>query len=262
MNFDEYRLGERDRYIDLVEAIRSILAAALKAHNMTPHAITGRAKDSVSLENKLASRGIDLKSAIDEQIKDLAGCRVVFLTNAQVQAFLQSGILHDNFEVIDVNVHHAVPGTTSETQLFDSTNYFVQLKPERLALPEYNPFDGMQAEIQVQTLLNHAWAEMGHDTIYKEPEFKHVSTAELEAIKTRMDTVMREHLLPAGHDFDKIARDFGTLVRAERDFAPTLETIRNSTNNNELADAVGTLDDIVLPRVANRCSQFLDICPR
>lgn len=261
MNYDEYRVGERDRYIDLVEAIRSILAAALKAHNMTPHAITGRAKDPVSLENKLASRGIDLTSAIDEQIKDLAGCRVVFLTNAKVQAFLQSGILHDNFDVIDVNVHHAVPGTTSETQLFDSTNYLVQLKSERLALPEYKPFDGMKAEIQVQTLLNHAWAEMGHDTIYKEPEFAHVDNAELEAIQTRMDTVMREHLLPAGHDFDKIARDFGMLVRAERDFAPTLEAIRNSKDNNELADAVGTLDDIVLPRVADRCSQFLDILP-
>lgn len=261
MNFEEYRLGERSRYSDLVQAIRGILAAAVKAHGMTPHAITGRAKEADSLEKKLSSRGIDLTSAIDEQIKDLAGCRVVFLTNAQVQAFLQSGILHDNFDVLDVNVHHAVPGTASETQLFDSTNYFVQLKPDRLALPEYAPFEGMKAEIQVQTLLNHAWAEMGHDTIYKEPQFKHVDTAELEAIKTRMDTVMREHLLPAGHDFDKIARDFGMLVRAERDFAPTLETIRNSKNNNELTDAIGTLDDIVLPRVSDRCRQFLDILP-
>ncbi len=212
MTFEEYRLGERQRYIELVAAIRSILAAAVKATDMTPYAITGRAKGSDSLQQKLEGRGIDLTGAIDEHIKDLAACRVVFLTNTQVQTFLQSGILHDNFDVIDVNVHHAVPGTPSETQLFDSTNYFVQLKPDRLALPEYQLFEGMKAEIQVQTLLNHAWAEMGHDTIYKEPEFKHVGKGELEALKTRMDAVMREHLLPAGHDFDKIARDFAMLV--------------------------------------------------
>ncbi len=261
MTFEEYRLGERQRYIELVAAIRSILAAAVKATDMTPYAITGRAKGSDSLQQKLEGRGIDLTGAIDEHIKDLAACRVVFLTNTQVQTFLQSGILHDNFDVIDVNVHHAVPGTPSETQLFDSTNYFVQLKPDRLALPEYQLFEGMKAEIQVQTLLNHAWAEMGHDTIYKEPEFKHVGKGELEALKTRMDAVMREHLLPAGHDFDKIARDFAMLVRAERDFAPTLETIRNSKDNNELTDAIGTLDDVVLPRVADRCQQFIDILP-
>lgn len=261
MNFENYRLDGRGRYIELVGATRSILAAAIRAQGMAPYAITGRAKDLDSLKKKLEDRGIDPASEIDEQIKDLAGCRIVFLTNTQVQGFLQSGILHDNFDVIDVNVHHAVPGTPTETQLFDSTNYFVQLKPDRLALPEYSAFEGMKAEIQVQTLLNHAWAEMGHDTIYKEPEFKHVDKAELETIKTRMDTVMREHLLPAGHDFDKIARDFGMLVRAERDFAPTLETIRNSKNNDELTDAIGTLDDVVLPRVADRCRQFIDILP-
>jgi ppGpp synthetase/RelA/SpoT-type nucleotidyltranferase len=62
-----------------------------------------------------------------------------------------------------------VPGTETETKLFDSTNYLVRLRPERLALAEYKPFEGLRAEIQVQTLLNHAWAEMGHDTIYSGP---------------------------------------------------------------------------------------------
>ncbi len=58
-----------------------------------------------------------------DEIKDLAGCRVVFLTNSQVERFNNTGALHENFEVVSLNVHHPVPGTDTETRLFDSTNF-------------------------------------------------------------------------------------------------------------------------------------------
>jgi ppGpp synthetase/RelA/SpoT-type nucleotidyltranferase len=261
MNFEDYRLDQRARYADFVEAIRHILMAAVKAQGMAPHAITGRAKEPDSLAKKLKERGIDPASAIEKQIKDLAGARVVFLTNAQVERFLGASLIRDNFEVLDVNVHYPVPGTPTETKLFNSTNYHVALKPERLALPEYALFDGLKAEIQVQTLLNHAWSEMSHDTFYKEPEFRHVERAQFNLIKERMDTVMRDHLLPAGHDFDKIGRDFSLLLKADEDFEPTVERIKSSTNNDELIDAIGALEDIILPRLADRAAHFVKLVP-
>lgn len=261
MTFDEYKEGGRERYTSMVGAIRHILAAALKANSMEAHAITGRAKQPDSLEKKLADRGIDHAAAVDEEIKDLAGCRVVFLTNEQVECFNGTGAIHDNFDVIDVNVHHPVPGTVTETKLFDSTNYFVQLKPDRLNLPEYKPFEGMRAEIQIQTLLNHAWAEMGHDTIYKEPAFRHIDPAHLKMIERRMNTVMREHLLPAGHDFDKIARDFDRIVRADKGFDDAVATINGSANNDELVAAMETLDTLVLPLLADRGDTFVKLTP-
>jgi ppGpp synthetase/RelA/SpoT-type nucleotidyltranferase len=257
MDFDDYRLGDRARYASLVDSIRQILSAAVKAESMSPHAITGRAKDPDSLAKKLAERSIDPASALEEQIKDLAGARVVFLTNAQVQRFLGSGIIHENFDVISVNVHHRVPGTENETRLFSSTNYFVQLKEARLSLPEYAPFAGMKAEIQIQTLLNHAWAEMNHDAFYKEPAFRHVDCPQFERIKERMDAVMREHLLPAGHDFDKISRDMALLLEAEESYEPVVESIRSSASNDELGAAIETLDETVMPRLAKRCDRFL-----
>lgn len=262
MNFEEYQLHGRAKYAAFVDAIRAILVALADAHDLVPHGITGRAKDPVSLKKKLADRKIDPDSAIDEVLKDLAGARIVFLTNSQVDQFRSSGAIHENFNVININEHHAVPSTATEEKLFDSTNYLVELKPDRVALPEYCRFAGMRAEIQVQTLLNHAWAEMGHDTIYKEPKLHHVDPRHLEAINERMKTVMRERLLPAGHDFDKIARDFDRIVRADASFEDTLKTIETSVSNDELLGAFETFDTLVMPVMADGRDVFAKLIPR
>lgn len=262
MTFEDYKSGGRSRYADFVDAIRRIIAASVAAHQMVPHAITGRAKETESLAKKLENRGIGPDAAIGDMIKDLAGARVVFLTNSQIDAFNRAGAIHENFDVVDVNVHHAVPGTESETRLFDSTNYLVTLKAERLALPEYAPFAGLRAEIQVQTLLNHAWAEMGHDTIYKQPDLQRVGQKGLAAIKVRLDRVMREYLVPAGHDFEKIARDFHRLVQADSQFDPAIETLTKSADNNALGDAIESLGELILPQTEARCAEFRKLAPR
>lgn len=262
MTFEEYQLNGRVKYAAFVEAVRNILVALVDAYGLVPHAITGRAKDPVSLKKKLALNNIDPESAIDEALKDLAGCRIVFLTNSQVDQFRGTGAIHENFDVISINEHHAVPGTATEKRLFDSTNYFVQLKPDRAALPEYQRFAGLRIEIQVQTLLNHAWAEMGHDTIYKEPKLQHVDKRHMDEINERMKKVMRDHLLPASHDFDKIARDFDRIIRADAAVDETMTTIANSTSNDELLGAFETADTLILPFIADGRDVFVKLVPQ
>lgn len=44
------------------------------------------------------------------------------------------------------------------------------LTPERAALAEYEAFKDMQCEIQVRSILQHAWAEIEHDLGYKTKE--------------------------------------------------------------------------------------------
>jgi hypothetical protein len=43
----------------------------------------------------------------------------------------------------------------------------VSLNPARLALAEYRRFEGFKAEIQIRTVIQHAWAEIEHDLGYK-----------------------------------------------------------------------------------------------
>jgi hypothetical protein len=48
-----------------------------------------------------------------------------------------------------------------------SLHYVVSLNEGRLALPEYRNFDNVKFEIQIRSILQHAWAEIEHDLGYR-----------------------------------------------------------------------------------------------
>src|SRR5205085_10639701 len=53
---------------------------------------------------------------------------------------------------------------------YQSVHYVVSLKENRITLPEYRKYRDLVAEIQVRTILQHAWAEIEHDIQYKSVE--------------------------------------------------------------------------------------------
>lgn len=50
---------------------------------------------------------------------------------------------------------------------YQSIHYLVKFAPGRTALAEYARFSDVVAEIQVRTVLQHAWVEIEHDIQYK-----------------------------------------------------------------------------------------------
>ena len=50
---------------------------------------------------------------------------------------------------------------------YQSIHYLVKFKSQRSSFPEYAPFADSVTEIQVRTILQHAWAEIEHDVQYK-----------------------------------------------------------------------------------------------
>jgi len=75
--------------------------------------------------------------------------------------------MRDNFEIDKggIKLHH--PTTENEENQYRGEHYTVRLKDDRTKLPEYTKFKGLRCEVQVQTILNHAWSETSHDIIYK-----------------------------------------------------------------------------------------------
>lgn len=249
MDLEEYEREGREAYVALAETISAILTAAISAEGgYRLQQIRERAKQSASLRHKLEQRGIGATKTLESEIKDLAGCRVIFYTNGDVTRFINSGIVDQNFEVLEVKLHHPRRAVEDAVELYISNHFIVRLRPERTTLPEYARFAGMRCEIQIQTVLNHAWAEMAHDTIYKAPALGDFGAKEFDGIKSRMQKVARKYLVPAGYEFEKIAIDFQRLIDGKALFdGDALEAIVRAADNNLRAEALETFADNVLP---------------
>jgi ppGpp synthetase/RelA/SpoT-type nucleotidyltranferase len=252
MDFETYARSKRLDYAALADTVASILVAAIGAYPETfrLQQVQRRAKDPESLRKKLEDRGILATTSLEDEVKDLGGCRLIFYTNSDVARFLQSGIIQDNFEVDwdRTKIHHPVPGQTEPDNLFISNNYVLKLKADRTALPEYARFSGLLCEVQVQTTLNHAWAEMEHDIIYKKPVLKGIGGKLFEAIEQRLQKIMKAHLLPAGYEFQKALDDYERLLSGKELFdRGALKAVAECGDNNARHELLERFRDYVLP---------------
>lgn len=263
MNFADYERGGQRLYGEFAEAIASILKVALASKpDLQLQEVQFRAKDPGSLGRKLENRQLADCPEIADEIKDLAGCRLIFYTNTDVEAFAQSRLLHENFDVDydRTKIHYPTGQGDDANALFISDNYVIRLKPNRAELPEYARFAGLRCEVQVQTILNHAWAQMAHDTIYKKPIEKGFGTAIVEGINARLAKVMRDHLLPAGYEFQKITSDYRRLLAGKDMFdAGALATIRGCGNLNDLHETIERFGSHVLPNYDDIEAVFPDV---
>jgi ppGpp synthetase/RelA/SpoT-type nucleotidyltranferase len=252
MNFDEYERKRRPEFAAFAEAITTILEAAIKADQVYRlQQIQHREKSPNSLTEKLAKLNASESDKVEDVVKDLAACRVIFYTNADVKRFLSSDILRSNF-IIDrdrTKVHHPVPGTDSEGRFFISDNIVVKLNEQRAAAPEYARFRGMRCEIQIQTTLNHAWSEMEHD-VYKIKPAAGFGKDLLQEIQKRFDKVMREMLIPAGYEFQKIVDDYNRLASGRELFDKgPLNILADCKDNNERHALLEHFKTYVLPHL-------------
>src|SRR5436190_18389744 len=151
----------RHVYREFAGVVQDILkkAVAVAPDIPQPQSIQCRAKEAQRLMPKLEARGLLKSDGIEEQIKDLAGARIIFYTNTDVERFLDSRVIPDNFEIHwdETKIHH--PTEENPQQRYRAVHYTVSLNAARATLPEYAKYAGLRCEIQIQTILNHAWAE-------------------------------------------------------------------------------------------------------
>ena len=153
MNYDDYVREGRLQYEAFARIVAAILEAAIadSGQDFNLQQASYRAKSDTSLQRKLDEGGLLDSQAIETELKDLAGCRLVFYTNTDVDRFLKSRLIPENFN-IDFDgskIHHAVGNDRPAEDLYFAIHYLVSLKDDRLALPEYRKHRGLRCEIQI-----------------------------------------------------------------------------------------------------------------
>ena len=249
MNVDEYERKYEPIYAELAETVRSILAKAIHqlGDNSQPQAIQYRQKTPKKLKLKLQERGLLESQTIEKEVKDLAGVRLIFYTNTDVDKFLNSRLIPENFEVYgdETRIHHP---TSENSDRYQAIHYTVSLGSMRESLSEYSKFKGMRCEIQIQTVLNHAWAETSHDILYKNPKIEGFGSKAFQSIENRMKRIMDKYLLPAGYELEKVWHDFERFKEGKALIdRGTLETLAECADNNERCDTLSKIREYVIP---------------
>lgn len=100
MNPTRYEQTGQTLYGEFATIVRFILEQTIAAAGAPrPQSIQQRAKSPVSLRRKLENQGLLDSESIEKHMKDLAGVRLIFYTNTDVDRFLNSGLIRQGFEV-------------------------------------------------------------------------------------------------------------------------------------------------------------------
>lgn len=223
----------RDTYAECAEAVHKILSDALRARGIKIHSIESRAKTAASFLEKCAREDSEDTSRPKypdplSGIKDMAGVRVITFFLETVQQV--RGVIFDEFVVRDESDRGALLG--DKEMGYASLHFEIEFKPARLALPEYRRFDGLLAEIQLRTILQHTWAEIEHDIQYK-------------ATSSLPDEVRKR--------FASLA---GLIAIGDREFQAIADSDREIQQRDRESLAAGRLNDIEL--TAASLKLFLD----
>jgi ppGpp synthetase/RelA/SpoT-type nucleotidyltranferase len=178
-DFEKHRLSAiaeyqpvRTHYEEFAGVVRKILVEILEARELSIHSIEARAKEAESFGRKVIEpTGANPNEPMYPnpliEITDLAGVRAITFFPRTVEKVGE--IILSEFAVIEKSDKAEVL-REEEKFGYSSIHYLVRLKANRTELLEYSRFKGLIAEIQVRTILQHAWAEIEHDIQYKSVE--------------------------------------------------------------------------------------------
>jgi ppGpp synthetase/RelA/SpoT-type nucleotidyltranferase len=157
--------GQYPQYVDLANRVKQLLADLLE--DISIQMIECRAKTVESLAEKVCRPGKNYNHELSS-LPDLAGVRVIAHYLADIDSI--NSIIRKTFEVIDSESDDKADALDVDKFGYRSVHFVVTQKPERLNLPEWKRFEGMKVEIQVRTVLQHAWAAVSHALSYKHEE--------------------------------------------------------------------------------------------
>lgn len=210
----------RGLYKKLSTKVHNILLELLEEENITVHAINDRTKTLDSFRTKIDSPKYD--DAVN-QITDLSGIRIIAYVEDDLKPICK--VIEAAFHIDSDNSLDKSDELGTDRVGYRSIHYIARIKDDRLILPEYKKFKDLKFEIQVRTILQHAWAEIEHDKNYK---FNGVLPPEIR----RRFKILAGTLELVDREFNKLSAEIDNISRSvtiaeEEDKLSTIEL--NST---------------------------------
>lgn len=153
-------------YTSLEKITSGLISTLLTNEGLTIHSLTSRCKTEKSLMGKIVRPDKNYNSIND--LTDIFGLRITTYFSDHVD--LISNLIEREFKIDDLNSIDKRKAIEPDRFGYMSLHLVVEHSDLRTNLPEYHKFKGIKFEIQIRTILQHAWAEIEHDIGYKSRE--------------------------------------------------------------------------------------------
>jgi putative GTP pyrophosphokinase len=161
---DRYR-SLRPVYDGFAGKLGNLVRDMLDANDVKYQIVESRAKEVSSFEEKISRPGKAYAEPLSD-ITDLCGCRIIVYYEDDVDRVSQ--IIKSEFTISEENLSRQPQILEVDRFGYLSAHYIVSVGSMRTDLIEWKPYAGLMAEIQVRTVIQHAWSAVSHALQYKQ----------------------------------------------------------------------------------------------
>jgi len=211
-------IESRPLYEELSQKVETIIHETIVDNKPPIHAIFKRTKDIESFAKKIENEKYTHPSS---QITDLSAIRIIACVENDLSKI--SKLIESTFEIDYSNSIDKSKSLGTDKVGYRSIHYVAQLPSKLTKLPEFVKFKSMRFEIQIRTLLQHAWAEIEHDRNYK-------FSGKLPEDLTRRLKVLAGVLELADREFNLIANEVEKIELPAKSKEANLNIKNNASN--------------------------------
>ena len=151
-----------DIYQKLSHDVGDIINTLLEVNHIKISNMSVRIKTEEALRNKVMYK--NKYNHLDE-ITDILGVRIITLFETDIDTILD--LLENTFEVCEIVDKRKKERTNRIEFGYNSLHVIVKFTDSRCQLVEYQKYQDIRFEVQIRTVLQHAWAEVEHGLGYK-----------------------------------------------------------------------------------------------
>ena len=204
LDYKNWYNHNRSLYEACGETVKRLIGNLLKEKRISYHSIQFRVKEEKSFLDKCRNKKYENPIS---QITDICGLRIITYTNHDVEKIKL--IIEEEFKIDKVNSVDKINQMKEDQVGYLSTHYVATINQERERLTEYNRYKDLKFEIQIRTLLQHAWAEIEHDRSYK-------FSGELPGEIKRRFYLVAGTLELLDREFDRLSNEIDTYANEVR----------------------------------------------
>lgn len=229
---------KRELYEEYAVTVGSLLTAFLLTNNFK-FQVFQRAKDKQSLAEKIDRKEREGEKYVRlDDIQDLAGVRVVFYLLSHQEAFFRAFLSEFRDCVLSYETKYEPGG-------YRGIHLIFCLDKHRSSLVEYRKYSGLKCEIQVSTILYHAWSEVEHDIIYKpHGDSRLLRELGLDGLENSFQRLMAQHIQAATIQLDYLNDKYQEIRNAGEVLASDfVSDVASSDSNDRVHEILNILED-------------------